>query len=179
MFSGKIWGGTVNAKEHPLGYHAQKVGASAFVTHKHCHFFTASPCWCDTAAGPKTVPCSPGPSFSFMKDGGSENDTDSCQFWWVPDIASLPDWLPCRLQAPTSDIKPYRNCWTSSHNCTWSKPQNKEFIDYIYNHMHIDDTYTRIYILTYVSILGVLFPDSLVELWLTQLTQIWQKISIY
>lgn len=54
----------------------------------------------------------------------AEKDTDSSQFWWVPEVSSLLECLPCRLQAPTSDTKPYRDCWTSSHNYIWSKPHN-------------------------------------------------------
>ena len=73
-------------------------GASDFVPHIHRHVSAASPCRCNTAAGPATDLHSPGSSFGcsdswakcvfssmmkqmcFIKVAGSENDTDSSQF---------------------------------------------------------------------------------------------------
>lgn len=85
------------------------------------------------------------PSFSFIRDGGCEND----RFHTIlmgSRYRPLPG--PCRLQAPTSHTRhqPNRNCSISPHYCACSKLHNKLFNDYIYHRTHIHNTYTCMYI---------------------------------
>lgn len=155
-------GGQGKSKGAFICFHTQKVGASAFVPHTHCHFVIGSPCQGNTAAEPTTDHWSLFP-WTLLQLRRTQIPVSSDGFQKY-----LPFWNACptdsKLQRQTQSLT-----GTAGPAPTIIYGQSPIiFTDYICNHIHIYDTYTRICTHTYVSILGALLSASWVELWLTQ-----------
>lgn len=148
--------GRGEGKGAAVGFHAQKVGVSAFVPHIHCHVFASS--------GPASDLYSPGPSFSCSDSWArrvfrsmiafASSRLQAVRMTLIPiNSDGLQAAFPAdfKLQLQTQRQQPYRDCQISSHNGIRSNPQNELFTD-TYIIVYIYTTQIHAYIQTYIPI---------------------------